>query len=704
MKKTFWLLIIIFTTLHCNAQWGILPLFPVQNMKYYVNTDATESLLVVDSSIYAIRSGGLQELNTIDDKSSYYWQNYYNMKNIVADTGHTYVYISKYKYIGRYNDPSQRYENIWTDTVNSKQFTGIAVATDGKVWTCTANMTTEVGIYDGTNWAFYPFGSYLGYGFSGIKLINDTLACLMSNASVFYTFHNGIFDTMFYYTNYYFSDWDVDKSGNLWVAVTDSLIHVHDGIINTYKSSNTPFGPNKFLHVNIGSNGHVWVSGNSKEMMEFDGSTWQLRSLPQWQNIENFTLDKQNNPWVTTENSGLFTYNGGVWYYHNFNFMPLVNLKAVGLSSSFNLAYFANDKGFFTINHDNNSLNSFADTSVYDFANDITCFAENNNYGFSYGTHSGVYIASGFNNDLLPNDTVNSMYYDNGTYYIGTNAGLISYNGIFYNTYDTGNTPFPSNKITFVSSSRNDNYNPSNALFVGTDKGFTIYKDGLWTKYDTTDIPVSKFYVTGASYAFNSDTIYVTTLGDGLIKIASDGNYALLNTSNGGLLDDTLYYVKNVDLGECGAYTIMGTSHHGIAYNNAYMPELFSYATQDYLGLSINSSKLISKTDFWDETLLVSDSLVYFLSMCGSVAEHNNFKNLNWFQQGENLVVTIPPELSGDGTFQLSNMLGQTLVEKKCYTSDGKISVSVADLSTGIYVFRLTAHGKTGYCKVCIIN
>jgi hypothetical protein len=704
MKKTSLLLVIIFATLHCYAQWGVLPLLPVQNLKYYVNNDAPERLLVIDSSIFAIRSGGLQEMSTIDQKSSYYWQNYNLMNDIVADTGNTYVYVSKYKYIGRYNEISHRYENIWTGPANSKQFTGTAVATDGKVWACTENMTKEVGIYDGTNWTFYPFGSYLSYGFSGIKMINDTLACLMSDASVFYTFHNGIFDTLFYYTNYYFSDWDIDKSGNLWIAVTDSLIHVHDGLINTYKSSNTPFGSNKFLHVNIGCNGHVWVSGSSNEIMEFDGSTWQLRSLPSWQHIEDFTLDKQNNPWVVTENSSLYTYNGGVWYHHNFYYMPLVNLKAVGQNTSNNLAYFANDEGIFTMNHYNNSLQSFADTSEFDFANDVTCFAGNNNNYISFGTHSGVFIATGFNNDLLPNDTVNSMYNDAGTYYIGTNAGLISYNGLFYYTFDTSNTPFPSNKITFVSSSRNDNYNNYNALLVGTDKGFAIYKDGQWTKYDTTDIPVSRFYVTGASYAFASDTIYVTTLGDGLLKIAPDGNYKLLNTSNGGLLDDTLYYVKNVELGECGAYTIIGTSHHGIAFTNVYMPEGFSYATQDYLGLPINSSKLISIASLWSETLLVSDSLIYYLSMCGSVAENNIFQNLNWFQHNENLVITIPPELSGDGTFILSNMLGQILVEKKCYTSDGKITVSVTDLSSGIYAFRLTAHGKTGYCKVCIVN
>lgn len=709
MKRNLLLIILGCTSwYYCKAQW--LPMNPIENLNYSNTYARSKQILIHDSLIYTLRGGGIEILNTNTHATDYLWAGYYPVNNIVADTGNTIVFLKNSNFIGKFDGNTNRYENIWPDSLSSVHLSDIDISSDGKVWAVTWNGTHEVAVYNGIAWSFYP-NLYNYYGFSGVKVINDTSAYVVGNRTI-YRFHEGIYDSLYtiqYPAAYDFKDWDADQAGNIWFAVSDTLIHIYEGTVTYFDGSNTPLGNDQFLHVMIGANNHVWTAGNTNNIMEYDGAIWHLKSLQSNSAIENFTLDSQNYPWVIAKNNTpqLNKFDGVNWSVIEFPFMPLRNVKAVGLSGGYGSPeeYFANNEGIFRTDGFNN-LNDFNDSSSVSHADDVICFSDNNpGYNPVFGSHSGIGNLYDFLNSELPSSKVNHICYYNNTYYIATDSGLLAYNGILYNVINSSNSPLPSDKITYVSAGNSNYCSNANALFVGTDKGIAIYQNAEWKVYDSTTIPVNNFYVTGAMPACFDTAIYVSTLGSGLIKLYPHGGYDMLNTSNGQLLDDSLYYIFEAQLGDCGEYVLMGTGHHGIAYAITYYQQLnFDYDTLfNYNGnIKIHSSKTAAMSQSNSYCLVGTDSLVYLLMFCGAVNQEPQPKELKWYQQDNDLTITVPEKFFGDGNILLMDMLGKTVIERDCDTRSGNIKMDISNLTSGIYIFRLSVGNKTGFSKVAI--
>ncbi len=705
MKKLLLISLTIVAFTNCaHTQW--LNLFPINHLTYYSENATNKQMLILDSLLFNTKHGGLEQMNLNDFSISYHWNGYYKIKSIVADTGNSYVYLRNNNYIGRLNPSTQEYENIWPDGLQNR-LKDIDVATDGKVWAVTV-FTNKIAIFDGTKWEEHDYSQYSYNGFNKINLVNDTLAFVSSGTSQFFAFHNGVFDSIYVHSDV--KDWDVDSNGNLWIAANSELIHYYNGTATIYDETNTPIGTNKFDHIKIGSDGHVWVSGVSKKLLEFNGADWQVHSLPSnYVNIENFALDQQNHPMVITNDyyqRQVYTFDGNSWTTHLMPFYPISDLKAIGINNSFNppTGFFANDEGIFKVNLNNFSILDFKDTSDFKYANKITRFTDYDpsKYFPSYGTPYGVYGLTGFKNTQLPNLHINHIFYNNGTYYIATDSGLVAYNGILYNIINTSNSPLPSDKITFVTSGNYCDYNyQNNGLYIGTDKGVAIYRDAQWIVYDSTNIPIDNFNVTGILAPCPTEDTYISTLGSGLIKISSDGTYELFNTSNGNMLDDTLYYVKYVELSECGQNIVLGTRQNGIIYFSIWEPDQFNYIT-NYGGVAITSSTMAVNGS--DLSIVATDTLNYLLSPCGIINKASINRQLKWFQQGSLLYVLIPENLYGSGNIKLLDMLGRVVIEEQTNIQSGKTALNVGNLTTGVYVFRISNGKKFGFAKVVVSN
>ncbi len=540
----------------------------------------------MDSSLFLIKHGGLEEINTNDFTSHYKWLGYYPLNRIVADTSSTIVFLRSHNYIGRFDFTSGNYVNIWPSAYSNKTIRDIDVAPDGKVWTICSGTSKEIGIWNGNEWQFHSYNGFTNLDGIGLRAITNNSA-IISAGTLFFEFQNGNFDTLFLSENLFIKDWDADAGGGLWIAATQKLMHVFNQNTVIFDSTNSPIGEDEFLHVSIGTNGHIWVAGNTKKVYKFDGTNWTVHQYaPYFHEIENLALDEQNEPWIVAYyDRAIYKRNGNSWVDHTIPFMPINQSKATGIKTYYNnTGYFATDEGYFTVNLMNTTF-IYTDTTNYGFENDITCFIENDPevwYYPSYGTHHGVYGIQDFDNNELLSQQVNSICQYYGTYYIATDSGLTAFNGIFYNHSNMNNSPLPSNKITFVTTDYSScfGYNGNNGLYVGTDKGIAVYKNAEWTVYDTGNINISNFYVTGIlPYCYDEFT-YVTTIGSGLIKIFPNGEYEIYNTMIGNFEDDTLYYVKFLELMECGSFVVIGTSHHGIAYSEPWGPENFQYDTQ----------------------------------------------------------------------------------------------------------------------------
>ncbi len=220
--------------------------------------------------------------------------------------------------------------------------------------------------------AIFSLWNFLFYG-TGIRVISSSTS-VISNDHLFIKFQDGNIDTLFYGENIYSKDWDADPSGHLWVAAGEKLVHVFNQNVTVYDSTNSPIGEDEFLHIKLGSNGHVWLGGNTNYIYEFDGSDWIVHQYYTYNyfGIENLTLDEQNNPWLITHSGDvrrLYELYNNSWTYHYIPFRPLRDVKAVGINTTYSgKGYFATDEGFFSINLATNSLFSFYDSTDYAYA------------------------------------------------------------------------------------------------------------------------------------------------------------------------------------------------------------------------------------------------------------------------------------------------------------------------------------------------
>ena len=133
----------------------------------------------------------------------------------------------------------------------------------------------------------------------------------------------------------------------------------------------------------------------------------------------------------------------------------------------------------------------------------------------------------------LPQDTVYSVLQDkNGYLWIGTDGGIVKYNGRQFRVFNTSNTPnLNSNSITaIIQSSKGE-------IWIGTyGGGLTIFSDGKFSKP-----PLSK-PLPGESvwtlFESRDSTIWVGTIGSGLVGITGDQIKTI--TTRNGLSDDRI--------------------------------------------------------------------------------------------------------------------------------------------------------------------
>lgn len=124
-------------------------------------------------------------------------------------------------------------------------------------------------------------------------------------------------------------------------------------------------------------------------------------------------------------------------------------------------------------------------------------------------------------NSGLPNNFVRSLSVDaSGNKWIGTDEGLVKYDGTSWTIFTTSNSGLPSDKVLSLAIDSSDN------IWIGTYKGGLAKFDGFnWTIYTTSNsnLPDDRIY----ALAIDSDgTKWIGTYSSGLAKF--DGITGLL--------------------------------------------------------------------------------------------------------------------------------------------------------------------------------
>ncbi len=669
------------------------------HLQNYTPTNYQNRFFVHDSLAYFVQSGGLQILNINTGQSEYRWKGHYNIQSTVADSAGQYVFLRDSSTIMRYNSISGKHENI-ADNTFTDLISQIGISPDYKIW---ATSGTRIGIFNGSAWQWTNFGA--GNNLTHLLVVNDSVAFARDNANhnIFRFFKNQQPTLLHHYNNHMrVYDWVAADPSNLWIAASDTLLHIQNNTVIAIPENNLP---GAFYRVGIKNNGDIIVGGGNYLYTVYGISI----STPEmtWGNIEAISKNKSGSLDILVN-----SYNGYDSLYlatdtsflrvATRTFFPYQNINTL---NAYPTNYISTNEGLFTYSddyYDFFSPTSFSDTATFPYANDVTCFPVAQ-YGYlnnsnAYGTNHGV-LGININNSLLPDTNINYIYYDNskGEHYICTNKGLCIYNGSTYITYDTANSPLPSQKITFAITGYN------NRFYIGTDNGVGIYTNGQWQIFDTTNVNLSSFYVTDILPPDNfyyDTSIYVTTLGSGLVLLNYNGTSKVKNTQNGQFADDSLYYVEFVQLGKCGAALLIGTGSHGIAMRG-YYDTIVYWQGNSYID-SFQTSRLLIMGD--RGVIAVTDRSFLTASICGGISETGaQNTELKWHDEPGEILIFTPEDFNGTAQLLVSDVLGRTIIKRsETLQSSQTLNIDVSSLPKGVYIVQLSSKDKLATAKVVV--
>ncbi|MBS1594873.1 MAG: T9SS type A sorting domain-containing protein [Bacteroidetes bacterium] len=575
----------------------------------------------------------------------------------------------------------------------------------------------QVFKYNGAGWTTYTLGGT--FNPDRAFAVNDTLVYLCDEREIrSYSPSGGLSDTIHTFAaNIQLSEWVVDSALNVWIIADQNLMRIPstNGASITYPINGQLGNSETITHVVTDRHGGIFASTSNGNLFVDQGSGFYNIS---YNRINNLAVDL-NGTVAVVVNDSVNMINRGQGETAYFGNMPYQNIKAV------TAGMIATDQGIFQYNDNYYYLNniiptSFIDSSEIPYANDVTCFMTGTPPTYPYypvvGTRHGVQTRNGsqttINNTSLPDTIINCIYNNNGSFIIGTDKGLCVTDQLFYIVYDTSNSLLPSNKITSITYDLSpDTHQPE--LWIGTDKGFALYTGGQWTRYDTSVIPVASLYVTDilstVYYYMNPDTsIWISTMGSGLIKMRRNGGYTQYSTAT-QLLDDSIYYITSTPACYNYGSLVMGTAHHGICLYDPYNTNTFTYDTATYpyyggyeIGYSRANLFTQSGTGYNTSTMLVTDQGIDFTGRCaieGIQSVTTDGGILKWYQTDNDHMHVTLSNYEGEVNYTIYSLLGQPSIQM---TGPTTADLNINTLTAGTYILQAEQVGHNTRCKVII--
>ncbi len=535
--------------------------------------------------------------------------------------------------------------------------------------------------------------------------------------------------------DYYFYDIKTDQNDNLWLASNDHGLIKFDGSMFTmYNNSTSYIGDIRVKHLFVDASDNIWASlekyisvgGISK----FDGTSFTNYNATSG----NFPGDNGSCAFITAsgrffagiEFNGMYEMSGSNWVKR-----PLSNCGIT--SNSLNTV--------FVDSHDNKWFGT-QDSGLVKF-------------GWRGWKHYSV------QNSDLPDNAVLSINEDsNGNIWVGTKAGAAKISGDEITVYDKNNTP------EIYGEWINDVAVHDGKVYLATNNGYSVFDGSSWSifyKGNLPNYPASDGAINAITFDADGN-LWMALLFYGVIKY--DGTTCTGYTAdNSGL---TFYQAKDLAFDSLGNLWVatFGTDYYG--NNGALYKfdgnSWYDYRTNnsglvcDYLncvtfdadgalwtggvqyGSSFTGGFSILKEGAWESFMRENSELPYSyvnkidfdsegnawiaLADYGAVAynpsgvtpiKENRLQTLQSFALGQNYpnpfnpTTVISYQVGAIRSVELTvyNALGQkvqTLVEGHQESGLHTVTFNAAQLSSGIYFYRLTANGSVQTKKMILMR
>ncbi|OFX38892.1 MAG: hypothetical protein A2X08_02680 [Bacteroidetes bacterium GWA2_32_17] len=250
--------------------------------------------------------------------------------------------------------------------------------------------------------------------------------------------------------NAHISDIAIDTAGNKWFATYQGIVKFDGTNWTTYNQANSGLPHDVCYAIEVDKNNNLWIGTAGGNLAKFDGVNWTYYSPYSY--VTDIKISENNDIWFCGWESGVAKYDGTIFTWYNTSNSPLLS----------NIVF-------------------------VQIENDSTVWFSPYQHGIQK-LESGNWTSFNSTNSGLPTDTgVGVIYIDklSKEKYIGSNSnGLIIYDDINWNIYNTSNSLIPSNKIwdAIITS--------DSSLWLGGDK-LIRYKNNLWTYYDTSNSPIN---------------------------------------------------------------------------------------------------------------------------------------------------------------------------------------------------------------------
>jgi len=356
-----------------------------------------------------------------------------------------------------------------------------------------------------------------------------------------------------------------DSAGNIWIGTLKG-ISVFDG--TNWKNYNYSHGiSNQYIWtLAIDKTNKVWAGSWDGQIMKFDGTKWNCRSISKQSNsnnaVKSIAFDKNNVAWIGTQYDGVVKTDGVTnTYFTTSNGLVNDNVTNIAIDSA-DVKWFATAGGASRYNDTTwYSLKNMILSSVAIDKQGIKWFGDGNNGLYKYDDKNlrNYKTTNGLVNNLVKTVRVD----ENGKVWIGTEGGLSCFDGVKWDTYKPNGLPdnsinaiavdkqgvlwvgtsyglsrFSDNKWTVFNETSGFINNQISSIaidstgniWVGTNAGLTVYKNQIWTNFTTSNgLPTNS--INNVSIDKNN-TVWIGTNGKGVVKY--DGiKFTNYTTANG---------------------------------------------------------------------------------------------------------------------------------------------------------------------------
>jgi ligand-binding sensor domain-containing protein len=264
----------------------------------------------------------------------------------------------------------------------------------------------------------------------------------------------------------------VDQFTNeVWVGTDFGLANFDGTNWTIYNTSNSGLTDNLIRAVETDPSGNIWVGTLIEGLFMFDGVSWvnytvSNSDLPDNQ-IKDIEFDQDGYMWVATT-GGLAMFNGSVWtVWDIFNSsLPTNNISSIKVAADNSKRIGAVNGGLQIISADNLTMTTYWSYNSSLIDNTILMIDFDQNGLLWMATPSGGLIVhtggnswifyNTFTSDIPTNSATYILIHDNLKYVPTIEDGLLIYDGITFEKFNTSNSNMPDNYLFCIEKDTNE--------------------------------------------------------------------------------------------------------------------------------------------------------------------------------------------------------------------------------------------------------